>query len=522
VYQALLATHLGLGSLLNLILVWVHVRRSSFRNHLSNRFLMNLVAVNLVTCTLQIPLLLLDSLLPDLLNDKAEGAEIESNLALYSALCRTTWGLWVALSTGSMFSQLLIAIDQHLAVVQSLHYHSRINEKRCAAMSVSSWTLGTGLGFLAATVPSCSSLVFNSCSSATHSTQSTYHGDTRRMIVAGVGFVLPLVGIVSIYIRIFCEAHLNSERTRRNSVASTTLEAVNPGGESRFGPIPHYGVHLDVMNGNGCPKTGRSPSNSSITNGVRKMSSQLHHNVKLRINHAGAILKEGEGRTAKISVLAILLVICCWGPGYAIILADIVGISLTSFPNWAFRLVPQACGAFSVTLTPLLYGYRSRRIQQEIRKSLGLSFRRLPAGLSVRRGKGRRKNSHELKRMKSFSCPHLLVSAATETHLNIEPRSSDGGAHENLNQTSPTSNDQMTTSDSPMLTVKKFLVSRLLVVTDGPDSPSAHGLRRFSSNNSVAVRKAAAVMSLVENGAPGQVSMEERRPMFRPDPISVA
>ena len=74
------------------------------------------------------------------------------------------------------------------------------------------------------------------------------------------------------------------------------------------------------------------------------MSSQLHHNVKLRINHAGAILKEGEGRTAKISVLAILLVICCWGPGYAIILADIVGISLTSFPNWAFRLVPQACG----------------------------------------------------------------------------------------------------------------------------------------------------------------------------------
>ena len=47
----------------------------------------------------------------------------------------------------------------------------------------------------------CSSLVFNSCSSATHSTQSTYHGDTRRMIVAGVGFVLPLVGIVSIYIR---------------------------------------------------------------------------------------------------------------------------------------------------------------------------------------------------------------------------------------------------------------------------------------------------------------------------------
>ena len=31
------------------------------------RFLMNLVAVNLVTCTLQIPLLLLDSLLPGML-----------------------------------------------------------------------------------------------------------------------------------------------------------------------------------------------------------------------------------------------------------------------------------------------------------------------------------------------------------------------------------------------------------------------------------------------------------------------
>ena len=127
-------------------------------------------------------------------------------------------------------------------------------------------------------------------------------GEVQLAIASIVGFVLPLVGIVCIYSRIFCEARLNSERTRRNSVASTTLEAVNPGQINHA--IPHYGVHLDVMGGGGCGKMhpDRSPSSNSnlsaaIPAGVgtgRKMSS--YQTVKLKINNAGAVLKEGEGR----------------------------------------------------------------------------------------------------------------------------------------------------------------------------------------------------------------------------------
>ena len=266
---------------------------------------------------------------------------------------------------------------------------------------------------------------------------------------------------------------------RRNSVASTTLEAVNPGHVNHA--IPHYGVHLDVMGG--CHKPERSPSSTSNISasaagaGGRKMSS--YQTVKLKINNAGAILKEGEGRTAKISLLVILLVGCCWSPTYCFLLAEAAGMGLNSrnLPAWMYRLFPLVCGTFSVTMTPLLYGYRSRRIQQEIKKCLGL---RNNSRDYVRKNPN---HPHELRRMKSFSCPHLLVSAAADPRLEVSKES----------------------TESPLLAVKKFLVSRIIGEGGGgdgassaPGSPTAT-LRRYSSNASLAVRKNANVMKIGEN-----------------------
>ena len=172
------------------------------------RFLMNLVAVNLVACTLLLPLLMVDTLMPELIGAR------ESHV---TALCRTTRSLWFVFSSASMFSQLLIAVDQHLAVVQSLHYHTRINERRCVAMSVSAWVVSIGLGALVATAPSCSAsnVWFNSCSQNVSMDSGTASGGEVQLVIASViGFVIPLLGIVCIYSRIFCEARLNSERTR--------------------------------------------------------------------------------------------------------------------------------------------------------------------------------------------------------------------------------------------------------------------------------------------------------------------
>ena len=170
---------------------------------------MNLVAVNLVACTLLLPLLMVDTLMPELMSRESH----------VTALCRTTRSLWFVFSSASMFSQLLIAIDQHLAVVQSLHYHTRINERRCVAMSVSAWVVSIGLGALVATAPSCSAsnVWFNSCQNVSEES-GTSGGEVQLVIASIIGFVIPLLGIVCIYSRIFCEARLNSERTRLGSI----------------------------------------------------------------------------------------------------------------------------------------------------------------------------------------------------------------------------------------------------------------------------------------------------------------
>jgi len=144
VYRTLLAVIFLSGTVLNTILTVVYIRRRSFRNHLSNRFLMNLVAVNLITCMVQIPLLLLDSM---------EAIQLPNPAGTEECLCRLTRGLWVTLSSASMFAQLLIGIDQHLAVVHSLHYHNRINESRCRTMCLATWIFSILLGLLASFDP---------------------------------------------------------------------------------------------------------------------------------------------------------------------------------------------------------------------------------------------------------------------------------------------------------------------------------------------------------------------------------
>ena len=50
--------------------------------------------------------------------------------------------------SASIFSQILIGVDQHLAVLQPLHYHRRINTNKCLLMCLASWLASAVFGIL--------------------------------------------------------------------------------------------------------------------------------------------------------------------------------------------------------------------------------------------------------------------------------------------------------------------------------------------------------------------------------------
>jgi hypothetical protein len=65
-----------------------------------------------------------------------------------SPLCLINRSVITTVSSASVFSQLLIGVDQHLAVLHPLHYHRRINSNRCLVLCFVSWIGSVGFGIL--------------------------------------------------------------------------------------------------------------------------------------------------------------------------------------------------------------------------------------------------------------------------------------------------------------------------------------------------------------------------------------
>ncbi|TRY70265.1 hypothetical protein TCAL_16394 [Tigriopus californicus] len=127
-----------LGSALNTILLLVYIRRRGFRSQISNKFLLNLVFSNLLWNLVLIPILLFDNAISTL-----EDPEFRSKVAY------TVFQFFLIFGTcASLLSQLLIGTDQYLAVVDPLHYNTRVNTKRCYFMCGAVW----GLSFMVATL----------------------------------------------------------------------------------------------------------------------------------------------------------------------------------------------------------------------------------------------------------------------------------------------------------------------------------------------------------------------------------
>ncbi|XP_069170931.1 probable G-protein coupled receptor No18 isoform X1 [Procambarus clarkii] len=331
------------SSILNTVFLVIFFRRPALRS-ISNRFIVSLTVCNLLASWLLLPLVVADTFLP-----------VWESVSL----CRAMDAVSELVASASVFATLLIAVDRFCAITDPLHYHMLVTRLKSVAMIAVGWLAATLIA-VAAAFGDLSGRAWNVCGAATPKVMPKTEGPwTYRscFVLANmvVSFVVPMVLLTWIYVRIYHAAHQNSERTRRNSLCGSSLDAVAP---------------------------SRAPSRTPST---RSTSSQIVTNLRYRISNASLFLHKEESRAAKISVVVIVLFFACWLPYYAAAL-----LHTTLFQVWMPGVVQSVVMVLALTnsvVSPYVYLYRSRRIQREVRRLLGLplSSAKSSAGSSRRR-----------------------------------------------------------------------------------------------------------------------------------------
>lgn len=230
------------------------------------RFVMNLTVSNLLTCVLLSPLLMMDG-------PSVAGATTTSSPGATSAvdnICAISEGATALVTTSSVLSVLLIAIDQYFAVVDPLRYRARVDKLKSAVLIVSVWLVSAAFGLIASLNPSPRSL-WLSCTALSNGSSNLlllntssfdsafalfgngttvmeeelveevvarptllraiesigFHSFRRRandsvtygliyvLVHSLLAYLLPFAGVCWIYVSIYAAAHRNSERTRR-------------------------------------------------------------------------------------------------------------------------------------------------------------------------------------------------------------------------------------------------------------------------------------------------------------------
>ncbi|XP_078043310.1 uncharacterized protein LOC144473372 [Augochlora pura] len=271
--------------LLNVTLLLAFLVRPSLRT-ISNRFVMNLTVSNLLVCAIMNPLLILDASTSSSSRRLVDGSSIGN-------VCAISEGAVAVVTTSSVFSVLLIAVDQYFAVVDPLRYRARVDKLKCGILIMSTWAISIVFGCLAffnpnprgfwlSCAPNSNGLATNSSAADavtepaileteagesnataipemlesvasmriredidlienttvildTFISESITYGFVYALVYGIFAYVLPFAAVCWIYVSIYVAAHRNSERARRSgsrpilSSASFSEEQYGPG-----------------------------------------------------------------------------------------------------------------------------------------------------------------------------------------------------------------------------------------------------------------------------------------------------
>lgn len=237
-------------------------------------------------------------------------------------LCMAGRGLATGLCAASVFSVLLIGFDQYLAIVDPLHYPSRITSVRSVVLVSSCWLVSVVVGVAGSYAGGwpCSTL----------QPSSRIFAAIFAMFFFAIVFLLPFSLLCWMYISIYYAARTNSRK---------------------HGYI--------------------TPEYSMITNEPKNNPYILVYNLRHRISNASMFRYREEARAARVSALVIATGVACWFPfSIQLLLESPVG-QLAIPPVMARAAVTLL--AMSSVLSALLFAHRNQRIRNDIRKIFGLN-----------------------------------------------------------------------------------------------------------------------------------------------------
>jgi len=226
----------------NLIAFLLFYKKPVFRKILSNRLVMNLMTINIVSCLVLFPAIIWDLSMTSpvtalttnnntisLSEASASVASVASAASAASPATTTVSPsmivcIWSTMSSSivahaSLLAMLTVGVDQYFAVLYSLEYNAKITSGMSLKLIFSVWTIG----FCAAAVSS-SQLIsagdrspWVSCREAAVDL-SNLEGSLWLFCSSSVAFFLvPVLILTCIYLRIFAAASKNSRGIRRNS-----------------------------------------------------------------------------------------------------------------------------------------------------------------------------------------------------------------------------------------------------------------------------------------------------------------
>jgi hypothetical protein len=279
---------------------------------------MNLLAINLVSCGLLLPLAATDLLVQN------------------TIICALGEAVTAGICASSALGVLLVAADQYRAVLRPLQYHTTrsISSKHlvAAAFMLATWLGGIICSLLSIIDLTPKNSIWNSCKYNILQLNINFRIYFSLFYILFI-FIIPVSTLCWLYGCIYTEAHKNSKRARRNG----STHECNENNSVNIQPLLH------------------------VTPPTNRIVSSLKH----RISNASLFKYREEARAARISFLVIFMSIICWSP-YCILLI-LRTLFMINIQQYIVTCTIALLASTSL-VSPALFAYRSRRLQREVKK----------------------------------------------------------------------------------------------------------------------------------------------------------
>ena len=365
----------------NISLLLVFFKKPSLRTY-PNRFVMNLLAVNVVSCVLLLPLVALDQL----------------DLTVHHAQqCLLSQAVNQGVASLSLLSVCILGLDQYLAVLQPLRYHHHMTRSLSSLLITAVWTLSGLAGGTTALLPSTSPL-WNCCLYQPPASTSSL---ILSLVLLLSTFLLPVLTLAVIYCIIFFEAHNCSERTlhQYKYIVKPKMKKPLYKGISKEAGFQEIRSHL---------KDSEVFLNRSSPGLRLALSESFRH----RLSSASQLYHREESHTACLFLTSLSLVLICWAPLYTVSSLYTLPTALPPLPAYIPPTVLLLCLSYSL-LSPFLFAYRHRKIRAEVWRLYSLHPPHTPLSSLPPLPPGRR--SHRAKLRGVLEGRALLRTLSTET-----------------------------------------------------------------------------------------------------------